>query len=231
MTERNAAVHAARPDRAAPVRKRPIDLAPVLDALRHRAHRRLLAGDFDERWPYPRATAAPTSSENSTGRPSAATCAASITRLVARHDLDEESACRTTRRHARRVVAAGRADVLFDQRPHQLAILDAIERLEIDHLLVAAFGEAARHIEHIGDAAAHPPRSCARSCRARRRGRSYTRSRDRRRLRPRRPRRCCAPQTARRRRRGCGLAARRAVSATLPMMMLASGTNVASLGG
>ena len=83
-------------------------------------------------------------------------------------------------------------------------------------------------VEHVGDAAAHARRrSCGRCGRARRRGRrSCTRSRDRRRLRPRRARRCCARRTARRPRRARTprrWSRRRAT--TLPMMTFSSATN------
>ena len=89
---------------------------------------------------------------------------------------------------------------------HRVLLLGR-DRLQIDHRQVAALGEVARLVEHIGDAARHAggevaagladaPRRCRRSC---------IRSHDRRRPRPRRSRRNCARRSARRRRRGSSI--------------------------
>ena len=91
------------------------------------------------------------------------------------------------------------ADVLLDEARARAPRPPVVERLELDHRLVAARRERAVVVEDVGDAAAHArARSCGRSGRARRPcRRSCTRSRDRPRPRRRRARRCCAPRSAR----------------------------------
>ena len=112
--------------------------------------------------------------------------------VVARHHLHERAAGRPVRRAAPRRArcpcsARGRSSIISTSSMSSVVL----ERLEIDHLAVAAPREAPVGVEHVGDAAAHARREVAagpaeHDAPARR---SCTRSRDRRRLRRRR----CAP--------------------------------------
>ena len=138
-------------------------------------------------------------------------CAASVRQLgqralvVARHHLDERApqnrpSCRAARSATGEPVRSACSAISARTSSRS----SGCRCLELDQLHVAAPGEAAVDVEHVGDAAAHAGGEVAgRSGRSRRRARrSCTRSRGRRR--PRRPcgRPSCGPRSARRRGRG-----------------------------
>src|SRR5439155_7322330 len=76
---------------------------------------------------------------------------------VARHDLDEQRLQRLEAlEDTRSELAAGVLNVANDQAPDQLDVFGIVERLELDHLGVAAPLKRVVWIQHIRDAAAHP---------------------------------------------------------------------------
>ena len=175
MTERNAAVHAARAlRRQLRGGVRQIHLAPVLHALGDRARGVLLPLDLDEpgrlthgrdsrqpaqpssrhaclptRWPQPDPTLArPRPPDAWPARPArACTRAASPSPAAPAATPNPTAALRRRRCRSRHVP--------HDQRLHQIDLVGIDERLEIDHLAIAALPELAVGVEHVGHAAAH----------------------------------------------------------------------------
>src|SRR5687767_512465 len=75
--------------------------------------------------------------------------------VLARHDLDEALARRAPLGQDTRAGGTLRVPhVAADHRPHEIDVLDPIERLEVDHLAIAAPREIAVEVEHVGDSAA-----------------------------------------------------------------------------
>ena len=202
VAERNAAVHAARRlPRQLLGRIGVVDVAIVADALGDRARRRLDARVFDEAGGLAHHA---TRSLNAGSRDSdRAFASAALTRLKSRGITATNCRCvdRPRIEHALADRAAGQLDVTRDQVANQRDLVRLIEPLEIDHVDVAVERERAVGIEHVGDAAAHAGGEVAAGAAEhdRRGRRSCTRSRDRRRLRRPRGRRCCGPRIARRR--------------------------------
>ena len=119
--------------------------------------------------------------------------------------------------------------MLLDQLAQLGDVLVGLDLFQLDHAQVAVAEERVVRVPDVGDAAATcRPRSCGRSGRGSRRGRrSCTRSRGRRRLRSRRAAPLLRTQNrsaARPRKNASPLVA--PYSATLPMMMLSSGTKL-----